>query len=124
MSQLPRFLRVGLAGISIYVLSVIVRVSITQWQTGDACPMIGPIPACYEVSVSYAAMGLASLLWTKPLQWLFFAGATPVILLALASTAQLAAERATHTEDINRPFQVTGIGTETSHFAEISEVHP
>jgi len=88
MSQLPRYLRIGLAGTSIYVLSVIVRVSIAQWQTGNACPMIGPIPlpACYVVSVSYAAMGIASLLWTKPLQWLFFAGATPVILLALAGT--------------------------------------
>jgi hypothetical protein len=86
MSQLPRILRVGLAGTSIYVLSVIVRVSIAQWQTGDACPLVGPIPACYVVSISYAAMGMASLLWTKPLQWLFFAGATPVILLALAGT--------------------------------------
>lgn len=87
MNRLPRLLRVGLAGFSIYVLSGIIPISITHFHTGDACPVIGPIPACYMVSACYAAMGVASLLWTKPLKWLFFAGATPVILLALVGTS-------------------------------------
>jgi hypothetical protein len=38
------------------------------------------------------------------------------------STAQLAPEGAPQTEDINGPFQFTGIETEASHLAEIREV--
>ncbi len=39
------------------------------------------------------------------------------------STAQLAPEGAPQTEDINRSFQITRIGTQASHIAEICEVH-
>ncbi len=39
------------------------------------------------------------------------------------STTQLAPEGAPQTEDINGPFQVTRIGTQASHVAEIREVH-
>ena len=49
--------------------------------------MLGPLPACYLVSVCYAAMGLAAVLWNKRLNGLFFAGAAPVILLALTGTS-------------------------------------
>ncbi len=38
-------------------------------------------------------------------------------------TAQLAPEGAPETEDINGSFQVTRIGTQASHLAEIREVH-
>jgi len=83
---ISHILRLGLTGISLYVLSGIVPVSLSHWQTGNACPNLGPIPACYVVSVCYAAMGIAALLWNKPLNWLFFAGSTPVILLALVGS--------------------------------------
>ena len=83
---LSRILRIVLAGFSVCVLSGIVWVSITHWHSGNACPEIGPIPACYIVSICYAAMGIASLLWTKPLKWLFFVGVTPVILFAISGT--------------------------------------
>ena len=39
------------------------------------------------------------------------------------STAQLAPEGAPQTEDINGSFQVTRVGTQASHLAEIREVH-
>ncbi len=39
------------------------------------------------------------------------------------STAQLAAEGAPQTEDINGSVQVTRIGTQASYLAEIREVH-
>jgi hypothetical protein len=87
LNAVPRILRIGLAAFSVFVLSGIIPISITHWHTGDACPVIGPIPACYVVSVCYAAMGIGSLLWTMPLKSVFFAGATPVILLALAGTS-------------------------------------
>ncbi len=87
LNMAPRLLRISLAAFSIYVLSGIIPISITHAHAGNACPMIGPIPACYIVSICYAAMGIASLLWAKALNWLFFAGAAPVILLALAGTS-------------------------------------
>lgn len=87
MLVFSRLLRLGLVAFSLYVLSGIVPISFTQWHTGNACPMLGPVPACYVVSICYAAMGITALLWNRPLKWLFFAGASPVILLALAGSS-------------------------------------
>lgn len=86
MLSVPRILRLCLVAFSAYVLSGIIPISIAHWQTGAACPMLGPLPACYLVTLCYAAMGLAALLWEKRLSGLFFAGAAPVILLALVGT--------------------------------------
>ena len=86
MILLSRFLRLGLFVFSLYVLSGIIPISIKQFQSGGACPLIGPIPACYIVSVAYTAMGVAAILWTKKLVWLFILGALPVIGLALSGT--------------------------------------
>ncbi len=77
-----RVLRLGLAAFSIYILSGIIPISATHFHTGDACPTLGPIPACYIVAICYSAMGVAAIFWNKRLSWLFFAGVTPVILLA------------------------------------------
>ena len=46
-----------------------------------------------------------------------------VVEIRQISTAQLAPEGAPKTEDINGSFQVTRIGTQASHLAEIREVH-
>jgi len=86
MLSVPRILRLCLVAFSAYVLSGIIPISVAQWQTGVGCPMLGPLPACYLVTLCYAAMGLAALLWNKRLSGLFFVGATPVILLALVGT--------------------------------------
>lgn len=83
---ISHILRLCLAGFSLYVLSGIVPISLAHWQTGNACPDLGPIPACYVVSVCYAAMGIVAILWNRPLSWLFFAGVAPVILLALVGS--------------------------------------
>ena len=32
------------------------RLAWQQWQTGQACPLLGPIPACYVVAVAYLCM--------------------------------------------------------------------
>lgn len=87
MLPLSRILRLCLAGFSVYVLSGLIPISFAHWQTGVVCPMLGPLPACYLVSACYAAMGLAAVLWNKRLNGLFFAGAAPVILLALTGTS-------------------------------------
>lgn len=78
--------RVIIVGVSIYVLSSITPISIAQWQTVDACPLIGSVPACYVVTVCYTAMGVAALFGARRLRWLFYAGVAPVILLALTGT--------------------------------------
>jgi len=67
-------------------MSEIIPISLDHFQTGDACPSIGPIPACYLVSFCYGAMAVAALLWWRRLIWLFLAGATPVVLLAAFGT--------------------------------------
>ena len=87
MVLLSRLIRLGLFGFSLYVLSGIVPISIEQFKSGGACPLIGPIPACYIVSLAYGAMGIAALLWNKKLIWLFVLGVVPVISLAASGTA-------------------------------------
>ena len=87
MIWLARALRVALIGACLYVLSGIIPISIEQFRTGDACPSIGPIPACYIVSVAYSAMLVASAIWWRPTLWLFLLGAVPVIALAVTGTS-------------------------------------
>ena len=82
-----RLIRLGLFGFSLYVLSGIVPISVEQFMSGGACPLIGPIPACYIVSFAYAAMGIAALIRNKRLIWLFVLGIVPVIGLAASGTA-------------------------------------
>ena len=90
MIWVSRLLRVGIVLTCVVVLSGIIPISFTHFQTGDACPTLGFIPACYLVSICYAAMALAALVWWRRLIWLFLAGATPVILLdALGTTFEL-----------------------------------
>ncbi len=79
-------MRVALTAFALFVLSSIVPISVHHWHTGNACPMLGPIPACYVVSLCYAAMALASIWWQKRWHAAFYFGATPVILLALSGT--------------------------------------
>ena len=86
MIWLNLLLRAGVALACLAVLSGIVPISLTHFHTGDACPTLGPIPACYLVSISYAAMAVAALVWWRTLSWLFFIGAAPVILLAASGT--------------------------------------
>ncbi|MEP5762298.1 MAG: hypothetical protein ABJ327_23885 [Litoreibacter sp.] len=86
MIWLSRLLRAGVVLTCLVVLSGIVPISLTHFHTGDACPNLGPIPACYVVSVCYTAMAAAALIFWRNLSWLFFVGATPVILLAVAGT--------------------------------------
>ena len=87
MIWIARALRVILVGACIYVLSGIVPISLTQFRTGSGCPSIGPVPACYIVSVAYTAMAVASAVWWRPTLWLFLLGAVPVIALALTGTS-------------------------------------
>lgn len=87
MIWFARALRLALIGACLLVLGGILPISLEHFQTGSACPMLGPLPACYVVSIAYAAMALAGLIWWCPLLPLFLLGAIPVITLALIGTA-------------------------------------
>ncbi|MEP3296798.1 MAG: hypothetical protein ABJO27_10025 [Pseudoruegeria sp.] len=84
---LSLILRLGLVAVSVIVLTGIVPISVAQMQSGDVCPIIGGIPACYIVTLCYAAIGLSAALWRKPNDRIFLAGVVPVIGLALIGTS-------------------------------------
>lgn len=87
MIWFARALRIALIGVCAYVLSGIVPISLVQFRTGGGCPMLGPVPACYIVSVAYGAMALAGVIWWRVATRLFLMGAVPVITLAIIGTA-------------------------------------
>ncbi len=81
----------GLSGFGFYQG---VTLSVDQLATGNACPSLGPLPACYLVAVSY---GLVSLAWVlrfiiKPapvsptssmVGKVFYVGFLPIFILAV-----------------------------------------
>ncbi len=87
MMWVARLLRFGLVAACLTVLSGIVPISLKHFQTGNACPNFGPIPACYVVSIAYASMAVAALIFWRQTLWLFLVGAVPVIALAAAGTS-------------------------------------
>jgi hypothetical protein len=78
--------RVAIFGTAILVLYSLAPVVVAEWQGQNACPKIGPIPACYLISVAYAAIGVSALVQPRRLTWLFLAGWLPVFLLAASGT--------------------------------------
>lgn len=87
MTLLSTILRIGLAGVCLWVLSRIVPISIAQFETGNSCPKVLTVPACYVVTFGYSAMLLAAAIWWRNLKWVFLAGAVPVFLIAMTGTA-------------------------------------
>ncbi len=59
------------------------QISHSHWTGEQACPLIGPVPACYVIFVGYGLIVLSMLprLW-RPLL-VFLVGWVPVITLAL-----------------------------------------
>jgi hypothetical protein len=54
------------------------RLSYSQYQSGEACPILGIVPACYIAFAGYLMMALALAVTTaKPelnLSWMFWSG--------------------------------------------------
>lgn len=58
--------------------------SLRHAQTGEICPMLGPIPACYLVFLGYLLVFVSAVITERPIaRKLFYLGWTPVFLLAL-----------------------------------------
>lgn len=88
MSTAPGLgLRVVIGLLALTGLAGVLPVSLAELTTGSACPHLGPVPACYLVSVAYAAMLITVLdrsFWNV---WYFWAGWTPVFMLAATGSA-------------------------------------
>jgi hypothetical protein len=63
------------------------QLSADHWATGAACPMLGPIPACYLVLGAYLVVFVSTLMSGRLRQTVFLVSWLPVFLLALAASA-------------------------------------
>jgi len=80
MGQLARF---ALLAIALFGAYVGISLSLSHMNTGETCPTLGPLPACYLVAIGYSLVALSTISAVKP--WtrnIFFLGWTPVALLA------------------------------------------
>lgn len=58
------------------------KLSLAHFESGDVCPMLGPLPACYLVFAGYGLMIGAALAPRRWFQRLFILGWTPIFALA------------------------------------------
>jgi len=79
-------LRLGIVGVAIWVLFGLAPLILDQLNGIDACPMLGPLPACYLVGFGYVAMAVAVIFSPCRLTVLFLLGWAPVFLLALSGS--------------------------------------
>jgi len=79
LSLLFRILLIGLAAIGVFGGG---SLSLSHWHTGDTCPMLGPLPACYLVFAAYSLVVISALLPTGHFNKLFYVGWTPIFALA------------------------------------------
>jgi hypothetical protein len=66
------------------------RLSYSQYQSGEACPILGAVPACYIAFVGYLMMALALAVTTAKLEvnlsWMFWLGLLAAGGLALVGS--------------------------------------
>lgn len=81
MRAAARYMLMALALLGAYAG---VKLSLSHLSTGETCPMLGPVPACYIVALGYLAVLVSTIFkesfWSKPT---FFLGWAPVAGLAL-----------------------------------------
>jgi len=79
-------LRIGIGAVAAWVLAGLTPLVLDELNGIDACPMLGPVPACYLVWLGYVAMAAAVIYSPRRLTVLFLLGWTPVFLLALSGS--------------------------------------
>jgi len=79
-------LRLGIVGVASWVLTGLAPLILDELSGIIACPMLGPIPACYLVGIGYFAMAVAVIFSPRRLMVLFLVGWAPVFLLALTGS--------------------------------------
>lgn len=63
-----------------------VLLSYQHFHTGQTCPLLGPLPACYLVFMGYALVAGSAFLKKPAASVAFWLGWTPITGLALAGT--------------------------------------
>jgi len=83
-----RFARYALIVLSLLGTLAGASLSIAHLQTGETCPTLGPIPACFIVFAGYGLI-LVNAVFASKLnrKTLFFLGWTPIFLLAGAGVS-------------------------------------
>jgi hypothetical protein len=82
--------RIGVIIGASWVLAGLFPLVLAEFRGIDACPMLGPIPACFPVGLGYLAMAISAVFSPRRLTVLFLLGWAPVFLLALTgSTLEL-----------------------------------
>lgn len=83
--------KVALFGLVVFGLWSGGRLSWQQYQSGEACPILGPVPACYIAFVGYLLMSIVLaanlLLGRTQFDWLFWTGLGVAGGLALLGSA-------------------------------------
>ncbi len=82
-----RLARVSILVVSMLALYRLFPVAANQLKGLEACPMLGPVPACYLVFVGYIAIGVSVVLEPLRSGWVFLSGWLPVFLFALLGTS-------------------------------------
>jgi hypothetical protein len=78
-----RILLTLIAGLGVYGGA---QLSLSHMQTGETCPMFGPLPACYLVLAGYVLMLAAAWLPGRLRHFAFWPGWLPVFGLALVGS--------------------------------------
>ena len=78
-----RVARYALIALSLLGAVAGASLSLTHLQTGETCPVLGPIPACFIVFAGYGLIFVNAVFTTKlNRKGLFFLGWTPIFILA------------------------------------------
>jgi len=82
-----RLARLSILLVCVLALYRLFPVVAEQLRGLEACPLLGPVPACYLVFAGYIAMGVSVVLQPLRSGWLFLSGWLPVFLFALTGTS-------------------------------------
>ncbi|MFV1998656.1 MAG: hypothetical protein ACC641_11690 [Acidiferrobacterales bacterium] len=82
-----RLARLSILLVCVLALYRLFPVVADQLRGLDACPMLGPVPACYPVFFGYIAIALSVALDPLRSGWIFLSGWLPVCLFALSGTS-------------------------------------
>jgi len=78
-----QILRIALLVLALFGTFAGASLSLSHMSTGETCPVVGPLPACYLVAIGYFLVALSAISptakWTRNV---FFIGWTPVAVLA------------------------------------------
>ena len=81
--MISRILITLIAGLGVYGGT---QLSLSHLQTGETCPMFGPLPACYLVLAGYLLVVIAAWVPARLRPIAFWTGWLPVFGLALAGS--------------------------------------